>query len=163
MGHLEGKHECPWNVIKTQKILCLRLSLHSSVGGGHQRRLICEAWQRVPLPLCRWVAFTRYCHKADQGARCPLGRGRREGHGGARPHPRCGLKQVRSSLHRRTLQRESGVTFFIQGTLSITNFQTSLRYSSSQSLHLRRVLTLPIGHISGPRPRAKSMCHFQEP
>ena len=162
MGHLEGKNKCPWNVMKTQKTLSLRLSLHSSVGGGHQRRhLRGMAW--VPLPLCGWVTFTRHCHKADQGARRPLGRGRREGHGGVRPHPRCDLKQGRSSLHRRTLQRESGVIFFVQGTLSIANFQTSLGYSSSQAVHLRRALTLPTGHISGPRPRAKSVCQFQEP
>ena len=127
---------------------------------GPPKKTRLRGMARVPLPLCGWVTFTRHCHKADQGARRPLRRGRREGHGGARPHPRCGLKQVRSSLHRKTFQRESGVIFFIQGTLSVTNFQTSLGYSSSQALHLRRALTLPIGHVSGPRPRAKSMYHF---
>lgn len=50
MGHLEGKNKCPWNVIKTQKTLSLRLSLHSSVGGDHQRRLICEAWHGCLCP-----------------------------------------------------------------------------------------------------------------
>lgn len=38
MGHLEGKNKCPWNVIKTQKTLRLRLSLHPSAGGGPPKK-----------------------------------------------------------------------------------------------------------------------------
>lgn len=55
-----------------------------------------------------------HCHKADQGARCPPGRGRREEQEGARPHLCGGLKQVRSSLHSRTSggKRELGSDFF---------------------------------------------------
>lgn len=83
--------------------------------------------------------------------------------GKARPHPRCAPKQVRSSLHRRTLRVESGRTF--SHTRNTFHHQLPNKFALqlfSLSISEGR-LTLPIGHASGPRPRAKSMCHFQEP
>ena len=50
MGHLKGKNKCPWNVIKTQKTLRLRLSLHPSVGGGPPKKIVCEAWHGCLCP-----------------------------------------------------------------------------------------------------------------